>query len=67
MANSRIGAVLLHKINPARGVMRLALIGATGMVGQVMRQVLEERQFLVSQLLPVGICVQPWAMDQLAR
>lgn len=54
MANSRIGAVLLHKINPARGVMRLALIGATGMVGQVMRQVLEERQFLVSQLLPVA-------------
>ncbi|MDG1220036.1 MAG: aspartate-semialdehyde dehydrogenase, partial [Schleiferiaceae bacterium] len=34
--------------------MRLALIGATGMVGQVMRQVLEERQFLVSQLLPVA-------------
>lgn len=54
MAKSRIVAVLLHKNNPARGVMRLALIGATGMVGQVMRQVLEERQFPVSQLLPVA-------------
>lgn len=34
--------------------MRIAIIGATGMVGQVMLKVLAERNFPVSELLPVA-------------
>jgi aspartate-semialdehyde dehydrogenase len=34
--------------------MRVAVVGATGMVGQVMLQVLEERNFPVSELIPVA-------------
>ena len=34
--------------------MKVALVGATGMVGQVMLKVLEERDFPVSELLPVA-------------
>ncbi|NJL15351.1 MAG: aspartate-semialdehyde dehydrogenase [Microscillaceae bacterium] len=34
--------------------MKLALVGATGLVGQEMRQVLEERKFNISAFLPVA-------------
>ena len=34
--------------------MKLALVGATGMVGQIMLKVLEERNFPVSNLIPVA-------------
>ena len=34
--------------------MRVAVVGATGMVGQVMLQLLEERAFPVSELIPVA-------------
>ena len=34
--------------------MKVAVVGATGMVGQVMLKVLEERDFPVDQLIPVG-------------
>lgn len=34
--------------------MRLALVGATGLVGQVMRDLLESRQFPVTEFLPVA-------------
>ncbi len=34
--------------------MRIAVVGATGMVGEVMLQVLAERQFPVSELIPVA-------------
>ncbi|SHI74949.1 aspartate-semialdehyde dehydrogenase [Cruoricaptor ignavus] len=34
--------------------MKLAVVGATGMVGQVMLKVLEERNFPVSELIPVA-------------
>jgi len=34
--------------------MNIAVVGATGMVGQVMLKVLEERNFTVSKLLPVA-------------
>ncbi len=34
--------------------MKVAVVGATGMVGRVMLQVLEERNFPVSELLPVA-------------
>jgi len=34
--------------------MRVAVVGATGMVGQVMLKVLEERDFPVDELIPVG-------------
>ncbi|MFD2551456.1 aspartate-semialdehyde dehydrogenase [Bizionia sediminis] len=34
--------------------MKVAIVGATGMVGQVMLQVLQERQFPVSTLIPVA-------------
>lgn len=34
--------------------MKLAIIGATGLVGQVMLKVLEERNFPVSELIPVA-------------
>ena len=34
--------------------MKVAVVGATGMVGNVMLNVLEERQFPVSQLIPVA-------------
>ena len=34
--------------------MRIALIGATGMVGNVMLQVLAERQFEITELIPVA-------------
>ena len=34
--------------------MKVAVVGATGVVGQMMRRVLEERQFPVSQLIPVA-------------
>ncbi|MHB1278472.1 MAG: aspartate-semialdehyde dehydrogenase [Bacteroidia bacterium] len=34
--------------------MKVAVVGATGMVGQVMLQVLEERNFPVSELIPVA-------------
>ncbi|MGY0391133.1 aspartate-semialdehyde dehydrogenase [Bizionia sp. KMM 8389] len=34
--------------------MKVALVGATGMVGEVMLKVLEERQFPVTELIPVA-------------
>ena len=34
--------------------MKVAVVGATGMVGNVMLQILEERNFLVSELIPVA-------------
>jgi len=34
--------------------MKVAVVGATGMVGQVMLQVLEERSFPVTTLIPVA-------------
>ena len=34
--------------------MKVAVVGATGMVGEVMLQVLAERKFLVSELIPVA-------------
>lgn len=34
--------------------MKVAVVGATGLVGQVMMQVLEERNFPVSELIPVA-------------
>lgn len=34
--------------------MKIAVVGATGMVGQVMLQVLEERNFPVTELIPVA-------------
>ena len=35
-------------------IMRVAVVGATGMVGQVMLKVLEERKFPISELIPVA-------------
>ena len=34
--------------------MKVAVVGATGMVGRVMLEVLEERKFPVTQLIPVA-------------
>ena len=34
--------------------MKVAVVGATGLVGTVILKVLEERQFPVSELLPVA-------------
>lgn len=34
--------------------MKIAVVGATGLVGQMMRRILEERNFPVSQLIPVA-------------
>ena len=34
--------------------MKVAVVGATGMVGEVMLQVLKERNFPVSELIPVA-------------
>lgn len=34
--------------------MKVAVVGATGMVGQIMMKVLEERDFPVDQLIPVA-------------
>jgi aspartate-semialdehyde dehydrogenase len=34
--------------------MKVAVVGATGMVGQVMLQVLKERKFPVTELIPVA-------------
>ena len=34
--------------------MRVAVVGATGMVGQVMLKVLEERNFPITELIPVA-------------
>lgn len=34
--------------------MKVALVGATGMVGEIMLQVLQERQFPVTELIPVA-------------
>lgn len=34
--------------------MKVAVVGATGLVGQMMRRVLEERNFPVSQIIPVA-------------
>ena len=34
--------------------MKIAVVGATGMVGQVMLKVLEERNFPVTELIPVA-------------
>jgi len=34
--------------------MKIAVVGATGMVGEVMLQVLAERKFPVSELIPVA-------------
>ena len=34
--------------------MKVALVGATGMVGQVMLKVLEERNFPLTELIPVA-------------
>ena len=35
-------------------IMRIAVVGATGLVGQMMRRVLEERNFPVTELIPVA-------------
>jgi aspartate-semialdehyde dehydrogenase len=34
--------------------MRIAVVGATGMVGRVMLQVLEERNFPITEIIPVA-------------
>ena len=34
--------------------MRVAVVGATGMVGHVMLEVLAERQFPITELIPVS-------------
>jgi len=34
--------------------MKVAVVGATGMVGNVMLQVLKERNFPISELIPVA-------------
>jgi len=34
--------------------MKLAVIGVTGMVGEVMRKVLEERHFKITEFIPVA-------------
>ncbi|NHW22434.1 aspartate-semialdehyde dehydrogenase, partial [Escherichia coli] len=34
--------------------MKIAVVGATGMVGQVMLKVLEERDFPITELIPVA-------------
>ena len=34
--------------------MKLAIVGATGMVGEVMLQVLSERNFPITELIPVA-------------
>jgi len=34
--------------------MKVAVVGATGLVGQMMRRILEEREFPVTQLIPVA-------------
>ena len=34
--------------------MKVAVVGATGMVGQVMLKVLEEHQFPITELIPVA-------------
>ena len=34
--------------------MKVAVVGATGMVGEVMLKVLEERQFPLTELIPVA-------------
>jgi aspartate-semialdehyde dehydrogenase len=41
----------LHNIQIS---MKVALVGATGLVGQVMRDVLEERDFKINEFLPVA-------------
>lgn len=53
-----IREVLLHEsvtfISPKNKLMKIAIIGATGMVGTVLLKVLEERNFPISDLLPVA-------------
>ena len=34
--------------------MKIAVVGATGMVGQIMLKVLEERNFSVKEIIPVA-------------
>jgi len=34
--------------------MKVAVVGSTGMVGQVMLKVLEERNFPITELIPVA-------------
>ena len=34
--------------------MKVAVVGATGMVGEIMRSVLEERNFPITEFLPVA-------------
>ena len=34
--------------------MKIAVVGATGMVGQIMLKVLEERNFPVKEIIPVA-------------
>lgn len=46
--------LLLCRITSALSVMRLALVGATGMVGEVMQSVLKEREFPVTEFIPVA-------------
>lgn len=48
-----IRADLAHLPNIERR-MRVAVVGATGMVGRKMLQVLEERDFPITELIPVG-------------
>ncbi len=42
------------KLHKKRSQMKVAVVGATGMVGQVMLKVLAERQFPISHLIPVA-------------
>ncbi len=47
--------------------MKIAVVGATGMVGRVMLQVLEERNFPVTELLPVASERSIGSKDQIQR
>lgn len=47
----RTNVLLLLKNKPK---MKIAIVGATGMVGQIILEILEERKFPVSELIPVA-------------
>lgn len=46
--------MFLPNLDLSSNVMKVALVGATGLVGRVMREVLEEREFPVTSFLPVA-------------
>lgn len=41
-------------LNKIEGIMKVAVVGATGMVGNVMLEVLKERNFPITELIPVA-------------